>query len=152
MLEICLPALCAHEPRVPRRSHGHPWLHSFRREATAVRYGVTSTVSVTPGVVDSSASRATYLESCRCRNLYGTGVESYSCEKSRGGLPHNRATQRFRVAKLLKTGFTTTRFAARPQSQPGGIWTREVVQRSPLESALAEKWGRGVPPPDGFLR
>lgn len=153
MLEIYSPALCAHEPGVPRRLDGHLWLCSFRRGAAAVRYRVTSPVSAATGVVDSSASRATDLESCSCRNSSGTGVESYSCEKSRGALPPNRATQRrLRAAKLSKTGVSARRFPARSRSELWNVQTCQVGSQSPLESALAQKLGWGVPPPGGFLR
>jgi len=110
-----------------------------------------------------------------------TSLESYSCEKSRGApppktptqlgavrMPHpsvsrvrffparprggvNLATPLFRAANLSKLSVTARRFAARPRSEPGGIWTREARSQSPLECALAPKQGWGVPPSSGFL-
>ena len=152
MLETCPPALCPHEPRVPRKSHGHPWLCSFRREATAVRYGVTSAVSVAPDAADSATSRATYLKSSPCTNACVIIVKSNTCEKSRGAPPPNLATQGFRAAKLSKTGVSARRFPARSRSELWNVQTRQLGSQSPLESALTPKWGWGVPPPGRFLR
>ena len=182
MLEIRPPALCADRVRAPDRLRSRSWLCSVQCAAPAMRDQVTAPGSALLRTAGFRHSRATDLESYSCTSKSATSLESYSCEKSRGApppttptqlgavrMPHpsvsrvrffparprgdvNLATPLFRAANLSKLGVTARRFAARPRSDPGGIWTREAGSQSPLESALAPKQGWGVPPSSRFLQ
>jgi hypothetical protein len=117
-----------------------------------------------------------------CTNTSATSVESYSCEKCRGlpsphlatplfraRVPHpsvsrvrffparsrggvNLTTSFLRAANLPKMGFTAARSGAELSIGFRGIRAYEAVLSSPLESALAQKWGWGVPPSGRFVR
>ena len=152
MLENRPVALCAGRVRAPSRLRSHYWLCSVQRAAPAVRDPVTAPGSTSLRSAGCRHSRATDLESKSCTNKCGTSVESYSCKRSRGVPPPHLVAPLLRAAKLSKLGVTARRFAARPRSEHGGIRTCTTGSQSPLESALAAKHGRGVPPPGRFLR
>ena len=152
MLEIRPPALCPGRVRAPSRSRSHCWLCSVHCAAPAVRDPVTAPGSASLRTAGSRHSRATDLESNSCTNTCGTSVESYSCKKSRGVPPPHLAAPLLRAANLSKLGVTAGRFAARARSEHGGIRSCATGSQSPLESALAPKHGRGVPPPGRFIR
>jgi hypothetical protein len=152
MLEIRPPAPCADRVRAPSRSRSHSWLCSVQCAAPAARDRVTAPGSASLRTAGSRHSSATDVESYSCTNTSATSVESYSWKKGGGAPPPNRATPLFRAANLSKIGVAARRFAARPRSEPGGIWTRAAGSQSPLESALTPKHGWGVPPPGRFVR
>jgi hypothetical protein len=131
---------------------------------------------------DSRAEIATDLESYSCTSKSATSVESNSCKKSRGAPPPTTPTQlgsvrvphpsvsrvRFfparprggvnltmpflRAPNLPKMGFTAARSGAELSIGFRGLRAYEAVLSSPLESALAQKWGWGVPPSGRFVR
>jgi hypothetical protein len=166
MLEMCPPALCAYERRPPLRWYSHSWLCSVQYSTAVMR--------------DSDAHIATCLESYPCTSTHATGVESYSCKKSRGApppttptqlgaarVPHpsvsrvrffparsrggvNLATPLLRAPNLPKMGLTATGLAAELSTGFSGLRAHEAGSSSPLECALTPKQGWGVPPPTGF--
>jgi hypothetical protein len=183
MLEMCPLALCAYGSDAPPRWHSHSWLCSVPSATAAVRYRVTapeSALARTARFRHSSAPIATYLESCSCTNTSATGVESYSCKKSRGApppttptqlgaarVPHpsvsrvrffsarprcgvNLSTPLLRAANFWQIGFAARSFAAIPGSRLDGFRAHEAGSSSPLECALTQKEGWGAPPPPGF--
>jgi hypothetical protein len=182
MLEIRPSALCADRVRAPSRSRSHSWLLcSVQRVAPAVRDRVTAPGSALLRTAGARHSSATYLESYSCTSTYATIVESYSCEKSRGvppptasiqlgavRVPHpsvsrvrffparprgvNLTTPFLRAPNLAKMGFTAARSGAELSIGFRGLRAYEAVLSSPLESALAQKWGWGVPPSGRFVR
>jgi hypothetical protein len=131
---------------------------------------------------DSCVEIATGLESYSYTSTYATSLESYSCEKSRGASPPSTSDQlrearvphpsvsrvRFfparlrggvtlttpllRAPNLPKMGFTAARSGAELSIGFRGLRAYEAVLSSPLESALAQKWGWGVPPSGRFVR
>jgi hypothetical protein len=131
---------------------------------------------------DSRGQIATDLESDSCTNPCGTSVESYSCKKSWGApppttptqlgaarVPHpsvsrvrffparsrggvNLATPLLRAPNLPKMGFTAARSGTELSIGFRGLRAHESASPSPLESALAQKWGWGVPPSGRFVR
>jgi hypothetical protein len=182
MLEIRPPALCAYERRPPLRWHSHSWLCSVQRVAPAVHDRVTAPGSALLRTAGSRQSRTTDVESYSYTNPCGTSVESYSCKKSRGApppmtptqlgsvrVPHpsvsrvrffpawprggvNLTTPLLRAPNLPKMGFTAARSGAELSIGFRGLRAHESAYPSPIESALAQKWGWGVPPPGRFLR
>ena len=181
MLEI-RPALCADRVRAPSRSHSHSWLSSLQRVAPAVRDRVTAPGSALLRTAGSRHSRATYLESYYCTSKSATSLESYSCKNSWGApppttpsqlgavrVPHpsvsrvrffparprggvNLTTPFLRAPNLPKMGFTAARSRAELSIGFRGLRAYEAVLSSPLESALAQKWGWGGPPSGRFVR
>jgi hypothetical protein len=154
MLEMCPPALCAHERRSPRRWHSRSWLCSVQCSVAAVRDRVTAPESASLRTCSFRHSRseiATDLESYSCTSASATGVESNSCEKSRGAPPPDPTAPLLRAAKLSKIGFTARRFAAGLSSGFSGPPAHGAGCSSPLECALTPKQGWGVPPPLWFL-
>ena len=122
---------------------------------------------------------ATYVESIFCTKPCATSVESYSCKKSGGAppptaiqlgaarVPHpsvsrvrffparprrgvNLATTLLRAANFWQIGFAARSFAAIPGSRINRLRAHEAGSSSPLECALTQKQGWGVPPPAGF--
>jgi hypothetical protein len=182
MLEIRPPALCADRVRAPSRSRSHSWLCPVQRVAPAVRDRVTAPGLASLRTAGFRHSRATDLESHSCTNPCGTSVESYSCKKSRGVPPPSTSTQlraarvpdpsvssvRFftarprggvdletrllRAPNLQKMGFTGARLSAGLSSGFSGLREHEAASSSPLECALTQKQGWGVPPPGRFVR
>jgi hypothetical protein len=177
MLEIRPSALCADRVRAPSRSRSHSWLCSVQRVAPAVRDRVTAPGSALLRTAGARHSRATYLESYSCTSTYATIVESYSCRKSRGAppptgavrVPHpsvsrvrffparsrggvNLTTPLLRAPNLPKMGFTAACSGAELSIGFRALRAHEAASPSPLESALAQKWGWGVPPSGRFVR
>jgi hypothetical protein len=131
---------------------------------------------------DSCVEIATGLESYSYTSTYATSLESYSCEKSRGASPPSTSDQlrearvphpsvsrvRFfparlrggvtlttpllRAPNLPKIGFTAARSAAELSIEFRGLRAHEAASPSPLECALTQKWGWGVPPSGRSLR
>jgi hypothetical protein len=177
MLEIRPSALCADRVRAPSRSRSHSWLLcSVQRVAPAVRDRVTAPGSALLRTAGARHSSATYLESYSCTSTYATSLESYSCKNSWGSppptgavrVPHpsvsrvrffparsrgvNLTTPLLRAPNLPKMGFTAARSGAELSIGFRGLRAYEAVLSSPLESALAQKWGWGVPPSGRFVR
>jgi hypothetical protein len=174
MLEIH-PALCADRVRAPSRSHSHSWLCSRQRVAPAVRDRVTAPGSALLRTAGSRHSRATYLESHYCTSKSAANLESYSCKNSWGvppptasiqlgavRVPHpsvsrvrflparsrggvNLTTPLLRAPNLPKMGFTAACSGAELSIEFRGLRAHEAASPSPLESALAQKWGWGYP-------
>lgn len=118
MLEMCPPAPCAYERRLPRRWHSHSWLCSVQSATAAVRYRLTASRSASlraAGFRHSPARITTDLESYSCTSTSTTCVESYSCKKSRGAPPPTAPTQ-FGAARVPHPSVSTVRFfPARPR-------------------------------------
>jgi hypothetical protein len=182
MLEIRPPALCAGRVRAPSRSRSDSWLCSVQSSPAGVRYRVTAPGPAFLRTIGFRRSRATNVESCSYKNPCGTSVESYSCEKSRGARPPTTPTQlgavrvphpsvssvRFfparrrggvtlttpllRAPNLPKMGFTAVRSGAELSIGFRGLRAHEAASSSPLECALTQKEGWGVPPPGRFLQ
>jgi hypothetical protein len=133
----------------------------------------------TPDPRHRRARIATYLESYSCTNTSTTSVESYSCKKSGGAppptaiqlsaarVPHpsvsrvrffparprrgvSLARRLLRAASFWQIGFASRFFAAIPGSLLDRIRAHGAGSSSPLECALTQKQGWGVPPPAGF--
>jgi hypothetical protein len=181
MLEIC-PALCADRVRAPSRSRSHFWLCSVQSASAGVCDRVTAPGSALLRTAGSRHSGATYLESYYCTSKSATSLESYSCKNSWGSpppatptqlgavrMPHpsvsrvrffpaqprgcvNLTTPFLRAPNLPKMGFTAARSGAELSIGFRGLRAYEAVLSSPLESALAQKWGWGVPPSGRFVR
>jgi hypothetical protein len=185
MLEMCPPALCAYERRLPCRWHSHSWLCSVQFATAAVRDRVTALRSPSlraAGFWHSDRQFASNVESISCTSKCATAVESYSCKRTRGAPPPTTSTQlgaarvphpsvsrvRFfpaqprggvnlttpllRAPNLPKMGFTAARLTAGLSTGFSGLRAREAGCSSPLEYALTQKRGWGVPPPAGFSR
>ena len=155
MLEIRAPALCADRVRAPSRSRIHLRLCSVQCSVASVRDRVTVPESAslrTSGFEHFRAPIATDLESYPCTSRSATSVESYSYEKGRGVPPPRLATPPFRAANLPKMEFAVVRLTAGLSSGFSGLQAHEAGSSSPLECALTQKQGWGVPPPAGFLQ
>ena len=182
MLEIRPPALCADGVRAPSQSRIHSWLCSVQCAAPTMNDPVIAPGSASLRTAGSRQSRATYLESYSCTSMSATSLESYSCKKSRGASPPSTSTQlraarvphpsvsrvRFFPARLRggvnlttplfgapnlpKMGFTTARSGAELSIGCRGLRAHEAASSSPLECALTQKEGWGVPPPGRFLQ
>jgi len=168
MLEI-RPALCADRVRAPSRSHSHSWLCSVQRVAPAVRDRVTAPGSASLRTAGSRHSSATYLESYYCRKSRGAPPPTTPTQLGTARVPHpsvsrvrffpaqprvgvNLATPFLRAPNLPKMGFTAARSGTELSIGFRGLRAYEAVLSSPLESALAQKWGWGVPPSGRFVR
>ena len=164
MLEICPPALCPHGLRLLRRWHstGTPnscrscanwggnsaWQRSVQCAAVPVRDRAAAPGPAwrrASGSATSHPQIATHLESCSCTNKRANSLESCSCGKSGGAPPPSIEAPLLRGADLSRIGSTARRFPAISGSDLGEIRAREAESTSPLEYALTEKWGWGVP-------
>jgi hypothetical protein len=128
----------------------------------------------------SGAHTATFLESHSCTSTPTTSVESYSCRKNRGAPPPrasiqlgaargphpsvskvrffparprggvNLATPLLRAPNFRQIGLAGRSFAAIPGDRLDLLRAHEAGSSSPLECALTQKRGWGVPHPAGF--
>ncbi len=163
MLEIRPPALRADRVRAPYRLCSRSWLCSVQCAAPAERDRVTAPGSALLRTAGSRHSRATYLESYYCQKsrrvlprttptqLGAARVPHPSVSRvwffparSRGGV--NLATPLLHAPNLPKMGFTAARSGAELSIGFRGLRAHEAASSSPLECALAQKWGWGVPP------
>jgi hypothetical protein len=167
MLEICPPAFCAHELRVPGGWHGtgvaNPrrscvnWgcrqscLCPVQCAAAAVRDRVTLPGPASLRTVGSRNSRRriiTIVESYSCRMRRINILKSYSCGKI-GGPPLPSAIMLLTFSLSIKDRrMSRYEKSARNSSR---IRTYGFIKlKVPLESALTSK-GRGVSPQSVFL-
>src|SRR5579859_5616372 len=165
MLEIRPPALCAERVRAPLKWHSHSWLCSVQR-LDAARDRVTAPESASLPTADSrhrGAQMATNVESVSCKKNKGEPPHATPTQLGAARMPHpfvsrvrffsarsrggaNLATPLLRAASFWQIGFTARSFAAIPGSRPERLRAREAGWSSPLECALTQKEGWGVPP------
>ena len=169
MLETRPPALCANRVRAPDRLRIHSWLCSVQCAAPTMNDPVIAPGSASLRTAGSRQSRATYLESYSCKKSRGASPPSTSTQLRAARVPHPSVSRvRFfparlrggvtltmpllRAPNLPKMGFTAACSGAELSVGFRGLRAHEAASQSPLESALAQKWGWGVPPPGRFLQ